>query len=284
MYFERNAAPNETPATSPPPRRRPRIVPRLDGAQDAVERRSRGREQRRVGRREHESRSGEWKHAHDDRGADRDRRVAAAESPRDHDREQRRDPSRHDRPEANAHRRRAQKRRPEANEQRDSGRMIEVAGGETSRPLPVVGLVRERRAARRRRASRITAAALTIDTAVVQRASRRASDSFVTPPLFERIRRRRRTIAAINTIAHVHTIHITRSSAESIVSMRHATAGPASATDVGVVDSATRRSATRVASLRPLRSTSSMRRESESPVMPRQPGIRISVHPGAARP
>jgi hypothetical protein len=78
--------------------------------------------------------------------------------------------------------------------------------------------------------------------------------------------------------------HIARSSVDSVVSMRHGINTPANSTPSGFDESATRRSTTSVAPFRPRRSTRSMALASESVVIPRQPGTRINVHPGVARP
>ncbi len=173
----------------------------------------------------------------------------------------------------------------ESDEQRDAGRVVEVAGREMPRPRPVVRLVgkggnpaRRRRAARSRRrrrsVSRATSPALRALAPSCWRRSRRRR----TPPIRADCSRREREYpdpeqprhALVRRERRDHGPHRERcgeDQLEDVVGRRGSTLDNARG----------RRDVLRAAHARCPATTSPC-------AMPRQPGRRIIVHPGAVRP
>ena len=131
----------------PPAERAARRGIIADRAFDAEERERAEAEERRIGRREHEPRAGEWQAGEDDRGAQRRSMARDPVGDRDH-REHREEPEQHGH-HADPERRIAEDERSLRDRGRDPRRMIEVTAREPARPFPVVGLVGEGRDATR---------------------------------------------------------------------------------------------------------------------------------------
>src|SRR5581483_5393878 len=121
----------------------------------------------------------------------------------------------------------------ESYEERDAGWVIEISRGEMPRPFPIVGLVREcghergedhPQHTRRRNDQQRKAPALI--------ARRRVELAHAAAVRRERYPRTPRTT---NTMTQVQRSHITRSSGESVVSMRQATTGAAKTSAIGFV-------------------------------------------------
>ena len=184
MYFDANARPSATPAALHHRSDVARAHGRLQRAHDAVEsHRARG-EQRRVWRGEHEP----GRHEGHERERDgRAHRGRAASQPRRDARRRRAMPRA---PASTGKKRTAsglpsREQRAGANEHRDHRRVIEVAAGEATRPLPVVGLVgkegeprgeqqpHERGERGHHRAASRPALALRASVASIRRSSRR---------------------------------------------------------------------------------------------------------------
>src|SRR6185437_4484031 len=182
-------------------------------------------------------------------------------------------------------------------EQRDRGGMIEVAGGETARELPVVALVGHHRHHRGERESHerspredehgVHERAVGDERVYTRRDGIRRECGYPSGgpprPAGSPGGPAARPISAATI--HTHTIHDTRSTGESVTNRFHATAG-------SVAESATRersalglrRSITCTAWRRAVRMRRWMASSSESGVSARHPGMRNTLHATAVRP